>query len=115
MKDVSKCGGVLNYLEKCFEKYPNIVSRTIADEVILVPIRRNVGDLESIYTLNEVGAFIWELIDGKRKVSEIKEIVIEEFNVDEKEAEKDLIEFISQLEEVKVVGLISKERCANVA
>lgn len=115
MQDASLCGGGLNYLEKCFKKHPDIVSRKIADEVILVPIRRNVGDLESIYTLNEVGAFIWELIDGKRKVKDIRKMIVEEFDVDEKKAEKDLIEFISQLEEVKVVGLISKERCENVA
>jgi hypothetical protein len=38
-------------LEKCYQKDPNIVSRKIADEFILVPIKQNVGDLESIYTL----------------------------------------------------------------
>ena len=63
----------MNYLERCFQKDPNIVSRKIADEVILVPIRHNVGDLESIYTLNEVGARIWELVDGQRKLKVIKE------------------------------------------
>ena len=47
-------------LMKSFVKDPNIVSRKIAGEVILVPIRKNVGDLESIYTLNEVAARIWE-------------------------------------------------------
>ena len=51
-----------DYLERCFKKDPNMVSRKIADEVILVPIRQNVGDLESIYTLNEVATRIWELM-----------------------------------------------------
>lgn len=90
----------MNYLEKCFEKYPNIVSRKIADEVILVPIRRNVGDLESIYTLNEVGAFIWDKIDGKKKLSEIRDLIVEEFDASTEEVEKDLIEFILKLEEM---------------
>lgn len=90
----------MNYLEKCFDKSPNIVSRKIADEVILVPIRQNVGDLESIYTLNEVGAFIWECVDGKRHVKEIKELIVEAFDVSEEEAEKDLIDFIQQLEAI---------------
>ena len=66
----------------------------------MVPIRQNVGDLESIYTLNEVGAFIWELTEGKRKVKDIKEMIVEEFDVSPEEAEKDLIEFIQQLEEI---------------
>ncbi len=90
----------MNYLEKYFDKSPNIVSRKIADEVILVPIRQNVGDLESIYTLNEVGAFIWELTEGKRKVKDIKEMIVEEFDVSPQVAEKDLMEFIQQLEEI---------------
>ena len=90
----------MNYLEKCFDKSPNIVSRKIADEYILVPIRQNVGDLENIYTLNEVGAFIWELIDGKRQLKEIKERIVEEFEVSEEEAENDLIDFIQQLKAI---------------
>ena len=90
----------MNYLEKCFDKDPNIVSRKIADEVILVPIRQNVGDLEDIYTLNEIGAFIWEFIDGERQVKGIKEIIVEEFEVSEEAAERDLIEFMSALEEI---------------
>lgn len=90
----------MNYLEKCFDKSPNIVSRKIADEVILVPIRQNVGDLESIYTLNEVGVFIWEFLDGKRKAKEIKEMIVEAFDVSPEEAEKDLIEFLLKLEKI---------------
>ncbi len=61
------------------------------------------GDLESIYTLNETAARIWELIDGKIKVGEIKEKIIEEFEVTPEEAEKDLIEHLAQLEEIKAI------------
>ena len=93
----------MNYLEKCYQKDPNMVSRKIADEFILVPIRQNVGDLESIYTLNETGARIWELIDGKNKVKEIKEKLIKEFEVTPEEAEKDIIEHLMQLEEIKAI------------
>ena len=52
-----------------YQKSPDIVSRKIVDGMILVPIRRRVGEVESLYTLNEVGARIWELIDGRRRVS----------------------------------------------
>lgn len=93
----------VNYLERCYQKEPNIVSRKIADEFILVPIRQNVGDLESIYTLNETATRIWELIDGKMKVEEIKEKVVEEFEVTSEEAEKDIIEHLRQLEEIKAI------------
>lgn len=93
----------MDYLEKIYKKSDSIVSRKIADEFILVPIRQNVGDLESIYTLNETAARIWELIDGKMKVEEIKEKIIEEFEVAPEEAEKDIIEQFGQLEEIKAI------------
>jgi predicted RNase H-related nuclease YkuK (DUF458 family) len=93
----------MNFLEKIYSKSDSIVFRKIADEFILVPIRQNVGDLESIYTLNETGARIWELIDGKNKVNEIKEKIVEEFEVTPEEAEKDIVEHLMQLEEIKAI------------
>jgi hypothetical protein len=38
----------MDYLELCFDKNTNIVFRKIADEVVLVPIRQEVGDLANI-------------------------------------------------------------------
>ncbi len=80
-----------------------MVFRKIADEVILVPIRNKVGDLQSIYTLNEVGARIWELIDGKRELAKIKEILLEEFSVDVPRVEEDLKAFVQKLERIGAV------------
>lgn len=88
----------MDFLEQCYRKDDSVVSRKIADEVILVPIRKNVGDLESIYTFDEVGARIWELIDGKRKLAEIKDILLSEFDVAEVTLVTDMQNFISQVE-----------------
>jgi hypothetical protein len=93
----------MGFLEKVYKKSDSIVSRKIGDEYILVPIRQDVGDLESIYTLNETGALIWELIDGKIQVNEIKKKIIEEFEVEPEEAEKDLLEHLQQLEGIKAI------------
>jgi hypothetical protein len=90
----------MDYLERRYEKDPSIVHRNIAGEAILVPIRRNVADLESIYTLDEVGARIWELIDGQRRVREIRDAIVEEYEVSVDVAEADLVEFIQQLEAI---------------
>ncbi len=93
----------MSFLDKVYKKSDSIVSRKIADEFILVPIRQNVGDLESISTLNEVAARIWELIDGKMKVREIKDKIVEEFEVTPKQAEKDLIVYLHQLKEIEAI------------
>jgi len=93
----------MHLLDKVYKKSDSIVSRKIADEFILVPIRQNVGDLESISTLNEVAARIWELIDGKMKVREIKDKIVEEFDVTPQQAEKDLIEYLKQLKKISAI------------
>lgn len=86
-----------------YDKDGSIVARTIDDETILVPIRHDVGDLESIFTLNEVGARIWELVDGVRSAEEIANAISLEFEVDPAEAKKDTWEFCSQLKEIGAI------------
>jgi hypothetical protein len=89
--------------EKRFQKDSSIVSRRIADEVILVPIRQRVGEVECLYTLNEVGAFIWELIDGERRVNEINERIVVEFAVSRETAETDLLTILQQFTEIAAI------------
>jgi hypothetical protein len=93
----------MNLLDRVYKKNDAMVSRKIGDEFILVPIRQNVGDLESIYTLNETAARIWESIDGKTRVKEIREKIVGEFDVTSEEAEKDLLEHLQQLEAIKAI------------
>jgi hypothetical protein len=91
------------YLEKRFSKDPSIVFRKVADEFILVPIKQKASDVESIYTMNDVASRIWELINGKRSLKDIKTIIIKEFEVGPEKAEKDLIDFSKQLEKIGAV------------
>ena len=90
-------------LDSTYTQDPSIISRLIDDEVILVPIRQNVGDLESIYTLNETAARFWELLDGQRTLADICDLVVVEYEVDPEEAQSELVEFIEQLEEFDAV------------
>lgn len=93
----------MDFLERVYKKSDSIVFRRIGDEFILVPIRQDVGDLASIYTLNQTGARIWEMIDGELTVSEIKQRIVDEFEIEPDEAEKDLIEHLRQLEEAEAI------------
>lgn len=84
-----------------YNKDSNIVSRKIHDEVILVPIKRNLDDVNAMYLLqDDVSIRIWELIDGKKNVLEINSIICKEFEVDSEQANNDIIEFFKQLEDV---------------
>ena len=94
----------MDLLSKVYSKSDSVVFRKIGEECILVPVRQNVAELDSIYTLNETAARIWELIDGTNSVKDIKNRILEEFNIPPAEAEKDLIEHLQQLEEIKAVS-----------
>ena len=93
----------MSFLDKVYKKSDSIVFRKIADEFILVPIRQNVGDLESISTLNEVAARIWELIDGKKKVREIKDVILDEYEVTPEKSETDISKYIKELEKIGAI------------
>ena len=82
-----------------FSKGEDLVTRDVAGETIIVPIKNKVGDLNSIFTLNEIGTVIWGLIDGKRSVSEIAKAVSETYEVKPEIAEKDTLEFLNTLQE----------------
>src|SRR6267378_341326 len=100
--------GDVTGLDATYARDPDFVSRRIADEVIVLPIRKNLGDLESIYTLNEVGARIWELFDGRRSLREIRDILTSEYEVTAQAATGDLTMFVEHL--TAIGALTARER-----
>jgi hypothetical protein len=79
-------------------KENNFVTREIAGETIVVPIRARTEDLDSIFTLNELGTMIWNLIDGRTNVSQIVEAISKTYDVTEDEATKDTFDFLTSLD-----------------
>jgi hypothetical protein len=61
------------------------------------------GDLESIYSLNETAARVWELLDGRRTLAEILELLVQEFEVASVTAETDLRVLVEQLAEAGAI------------
>jgi len=90
-------------LDSVYARNDRVVSRKIVDELILVPIRQSVAEMETLYTLNEVGARVYELIDGKRPVRDIVDAIVTEFDVAFETAEADVREFISQLLQIESI------------
>ncbi len=93
----------MNGLERVYQKNQNFVFRQIDDETLLVPIKDSVGDLGAIYNLNAVAAFVWEHLDGKKSLQDIKQLVADEFEVSGHDAEQDLTNFVAQLEQIDAI------------
>jgi hypothetical protein len=92
-------------LKSVFSHSPGIVTRKTGDEYVLIPVANNIADMNSVYTLNESGAFIWELIDGKRNVEMIINTLTEEYDIDYESASKDVFSFINNMSNYLIINI----------
>jgi len=83
----------------------SVVSRVIAGETLIIPVRKGVGDLASIYSLNEVGSVIWHTVTGPRSTEEIVHALQEEFAGEAEQIKRDVRSF---LDEMSSAGLITE-------
>jgi hypothetical protein len=83
---------------------PNVVSRVIADETVLLPIYKSSDEINCIYTLNKAASRVWELIDGKRDLDAIRGRIAAEFAVTEERLHKELGKVVSELLEIKAAA-----------
>ena len=81
----------------------SVVTRKTGNEYVLVPVTNNIADMTSVYTLNETGAFIWELIDGKKNVEELIKAVIDKYDVDRETATRDVFSFLDNLRDYLII------------
>jgi len=83
---------------------PKMVTRKTGNEYVLVPVTDNIADMNSVYTLNETGAFIWELIDGKKSVEKIINSVTKEYDIDIETATSDVYSFIRDMSKYLIIN-----------
>lgn len=95
--------GEMEDLQKQYKRNEDFVYRKIQDETVLVPIRDSTGDMDAIYNLNEVGAFIWDNLDGGNSLEDVKRGILDEFDVPPEQAEADLLGFIKELASINAL------------
>lgn len=98
----------MNNLAKIYRN-PDFIFRNVAGEAVLIPLLKNVADLEAIYTLNEVGVFIWERLENPVTIDELTHEIMMEFEVDQDVLEADMKQFIHELKESKIILEVENE------
>lgn len=94
---MSDKGSEDNIWIKVFEKPKNIVSRSIAGELFLVPVSGRLADLQKMFALTEVAQFIWERIDGGRCLGDIRNDVLGRFEAEKEQVDADVKAFVTEL------------------
>ncbi|NOU11927.1 MAG: PqqD family protein [Nitrospira sp.] len=88
-----------------YAKHSDFVQREVAGECILVPIRRNLAEANSIYVLNETGAVFWNSIDGIRSALSIEHEIGGIYDVAEEQLHHD---FETLLADLLMIGAIQE-------
>jgi hypothetical protein len=73
-------------------KTSTTASRLIAGEAVILSL-----DTKVLRGLNTVGSRVWDLIDGRRTLDDIVDVVVAEFDVDRAQAAQDVETFLRQL------------------
>jgi hypothetical protein len=84
-------------LESCYQKTDHFVSRRIAGEAVLVPLRLPKMDTDHIYALNETAASAWALLDGNLSLSAVVEQIVADYEVEEAEAAQEVLSLVHEL------------------
>jgi hypothetical protein len=83
--------------KELFARKNAFAARKVGNEMVLVPVKGSVADMEEMFTLNEVGAFIYEQLDANATVGSLEQAIVNEFDADSAEVRADLDDFLVQL------------------
>lgn len=99
-------------LRQVYVRSPAVVSRRIAGETLIVPVRGKVGDLASIYSFNQTGSFLWQALESPKDLAELVSAVQQEYAIDREQAERDVRRFLM---DTQSVGLIESRQEVSMA
>lgn len=81
----------------------NFILREIAGENILVATGEAAQIFNGMITLNEVASFIWKNIDECKTVDKLIASILDEFDIDDETARRDIESFTAELIRIGMV------------
>ena len=84
-----------------------VVLRQVAGERMLVPTVAREVDLDRLFLLNATGQFVWENLDGARRLDQLAEAVAAHFGAAQEIALADVTQFLETLLEHHLVERVA--------
>ena len=89
-------------LQQKFTISSEVLSQEVDGETVLLDL-----ESESYFGLDEVGTRIWQLLNEGSNLQTVFDILLGEYDVDEKQLEKDIQDHVALLVEAGLISLIS--------
>lgn len=76
----------------------DIVAREIEGDIVIVPLVAGICDAEDeLYTLNQTGKAVWDMLDGQRTLGQVAAALVREFEAAQPEIEADVLGFAAEM------------------
>ena len=83
----------------------NFILRKVAGTYALISVGANIANFNGFVQLNETAAFLWKQLETPKSAEDLTTALLEEFDVSQDEAEKDVTEFLEQLIQENMVSI----------
>lgn len=95
---------MINQMSKVFVPSEDVVAREIEGELIIVPLVAGIGDMEDeLFTLNETGKAVWDLLDGKRSLGDVAGLLAASYESETGAIEQDVLGLVEELARRKML------------
>jgi len=88
-------------LDTYIKRNNEVFASQIDDEVVMMNIQSG-----KYYGMDAIGSRIWELINEKIQVQQVVDQLLEEYEVSEERCQSDVLEFLDELKENKLVEVL---------
>lgn len=82
---------------------PEQVSCALGDESVILNMKNS-----SYYGLNAVGASVWRLLQQRRSIAELRDAIVDEYDVELERCEQDVLELLDKLRSEGLVQVIDE-------
>lgn len=80
-----------------------LILREVADNYIVVAVGERVKEFNGLINLNSTGAFLWKKLENGAEEEDLVKALLDEYEIDEQTARKDVSLFVSKIKEAKLV------------
>lgn len=86
------------------KRKPNFIKRSIGAENILIPIGAQLKSVKGIITLNNTGAYLWDLLAEDMTIDGLTAALVAQFEVTYERARADVEHFFRELDANGMIG-----------